>query len=214
MAGKRRTESGTRPDRTMNMVVGVSAESGAAGMVTARMAGGLRDMKLPVSPVRKPAKVALQNMAKAINVALQYDFLQTELDCAYKAARVKKGHVVIQHRDYIGLGDGVSAGIGKLAKSFRLTLQGPDPASPDGKEWIERHGGGAVGGILNLLGRKLDLIQEYEDQVPIYVEQMFDRLEAVNIIVGWERSEWHIETKVVGLDVVLRPALSDAGQGA
>ena len=35
----------------------------------------------------------------------------------------------------------------------------------------------SIRGILNLVGRKLDLVAEYEDRVPAYVEQMFDRLE-------------------------------------
>ena len=49
--------------------------------------------------------------------------------------------------------------------------------------------------------RKLDLVAEYEDRVPAYVEQMFDRLEGSGIIVGWNRDDWEIRTTRVGLDI-------------
>ncbi len=52
-----------------------------------------------------------------------------------------------------------------------------------------------------MIGRKLDIITEYEDRVPAYVEQMFDRLEASGIIVGWDRNEWEIWTTTIGLDI-------------
>jgi hypothetical protein len=58
---------------------------------------------------------------------------------------------------------------------------------------------------LNLIARKLDLVAEYEDRVPAYVEQMFDRLEASGIIVGWDRDEWTIDTTTIGLDVRIAP---------
>ncbi|MEQ8764956.1 MAG: hypothetical protein RL885_13575 [Planctomycetota bacterium] len=175
--------------------------------VTARVAGELVDLALPVSPTEVEIKRALQGMAKAINLALQSSFVETELEPAYEAARVHKGTVEILHREYIGLGDGVFATIGKLAKSFTLTLKGPDPVAPQ-----ERRGkGGAVSGLYDLLARKLNLVQEYEDMVPTFVEQMLDRLEAVRTIVGWRRDEWHIETKVIGLDVVLTPVTEESG---
>lgn len=184
-------------------MVGVSAPG--KGTVTARKAAGLFDMKLPVSPTAIPVDKALQNMAKAINIAFESDFLETELEAVYKAARVRKGTVEILHGDYIGLGDGVFAQVGKLAKSLQLTLRGPDPASPEGKKLIEKRGRRTLGGIANFLGRKLDLLQEFEEQVPTYVEQMLDRLEATNLITGWNRAEWDIRTKYIGLDVVMTP---------
>jgi hypothetical protein len=197
-------EKSKRPIRDIPMVLGVAPQK-PGGHITARMAGGLRDMMLPISPTAQPVDKALQNLAKAINIALQEDFLETELDCAYKAARVKSGAVYIQHRDYIGLGDGFVATLGRLVKSVQLTLRGPDPASPEGRKWIEANKSSPVKGLMSLMGRKLDLIQEYEDQVPTYVEQTLDRLEAANIVTGWNRTEWDISTEVVGLDVVIRP---------
>jgi len=187
-----------------NLAIAVSAgQEGQA--VTARIAGGLVDMKLPVSPAAVPVRKALQSMAKAINIALQSVFLETQLEPAYRAARVVKGEIIIYHRDYIGLGDGMVAVLGRAARSMRLTLRGPDPASPEGKAWIRDNGGGSIRGLCDLMGRKLDLIQEYEDMVPGFVEQMLDRLEAAAMVVGWDRNEWEIDTRLVGLDIVMRP---------
>lgn len=188
----------------MPFVLGVSAPSGGDA-VTARKAGGIRDMKLPVSPFAVKKSVAMQNLAKAINISLQTDFLPSELEPVYKAARVYRGTVQIVHRDYIGLGDGVFAQIGKLAKSFQLTLRGPDPASPEGQAALENGRSNPAAGLINLMGRKLDLLQEYENKVPTYVEQTLDRLEAANMIEGWNREEWSITTTVIGLDVIIRP---------
>jgi hypothetical protein len=193
--------------KDLNLSVAVSS-SGNQEAVTARKAGGLSDTQLPVSPSKVDLTMALQNMAKAINVALQGDFLQTELEPVYKAARVHEGAVEIQHGDYIGLGDGIFAMFGKAAKSFELTFRGPDPASPEGKDWFAKHGAGRLRGLCNLMGRKLDLLQEYEDKVPTYVEQMLDRLEAAKMITGWNRTEWEISTRLVGLDVVISPKMS------
>lgn len=173
--------------------------------VTARRAGDLSDMQLCVSPGQVPVKIALRHMAKAINLALKLDYIETELDGIYHASRVKDGTVQIKHADYFGLGDGIMASFGKAAKSFSLTLKGPDPASPEGKRWIKEHGGGAIGGILNLVGRKLNVLQEFEDKVPIYVEQLLDRLEAKRVVTDWNRDEWDISTTLVGLDVIMRP---------
>lgn len=181
------------------------ATTGGSAPVTARMAGGLQDLRLPVSPTAVPLRTALQNLAKAINIAFDSDFLDNELEAVYKAARVAKGTVEIQHADYIGLGDGVFATLGKVGKSVQLTFRGPDPASPAGKQRHAQAGSKPVAGLLHLLGRKLNLLQEFEDQVPTYVEQLLDRLEAVNMIVGWNREEWEITTKAIGLDVVIRP---------
>ncbi len=175
--------------------------------VTARMAAGLHDMQLPVSPSAVPVQKALQNMAKAINIAFEHGFLENELESVYKAARVRKGTVQILHADYIGLGDGVFARIGRAAKSIELTFRGPDPASPQGKKLYGEKGRRPLSGLLNFIGRKLDLIQEFEDQVPVFVEQLLDRLEATKIITGWDRSEWTIATTNIGLDVILTPVV-------
>jgi hypothetical protein len=55
------------------------------------------------------------------------------------------------------------------------------------------------------VARKLDLVSEYEDRVPAYVEQMFDRLEASGIIDGWDRNDWIIRTTRIGLDIRIAP---------
>ncbi|MGE3819949.1 MAG: hypothetical protein AB7I30_10965, partial [Isosphaeraceae bacterium] len=55
------------------------------------------------------------------------------------------------------------------------------------------------------LARKADLVTEYEDRVPAYVEQMFDRLEGSGIIEGWNRDDWTIYTTTVGLDIRVAP---------
>lgn len=190
-----------------DLSIAVSGTQEPRSAVTARVAGELVDLALPVSPNEVEVSQALRGMAKAINLALQSTFVETELEPAYEAARVHRGTVEVLHREYIGLGDGVFATVGRLAKSFTLTLRGTDPVAPERR----RGKGGAVAGIFDLLARKLDLVQEYEDMVPTFVEQMLDRLEAVRTIVGWRRDEWTIETKTIGLDVVMTPATAESG---
>lgn len=173
--------------------------------VTARRAGELADLQLCISPSEVEKAMALRHMAKAINLALKSDFIETPLDHIYRASRVRDGRVHIMHADYFGLGDGIMASFGKAAKSFSLTLKGPDPASPEGKKWIKQNGGGSLGGVLNLVGRKLNLLQEFEDMVPTYVEQILDRLESKRIVTHWSRDEWTIDTTAIGLDVLMTP---------
>ena len=192
-------------DKPLDLAIGVPA--GGDGEVTARMAGGLVDMNLSISPRQNSVPVALRNLAKAINLALKNDFLETDLDGLYKVARVWKGQVQILHKDYIGLGDGLFASVGRAAKSMQLTLRGPDAASPEGAAWIAEHGTSAFRGLLGLIGRKLNLLQEYEDKVPMYVQLTLDRLEARRIISDWHRQEWKISTSLVGLDALLEPIL-------
>lgn len=178
-------------------------------VVTARQAGGITDLDMSISPRTNTPSVALRNLAKAMNIALKLDFIETELDRVYKAARVYKGELRVLHLDYIGLGDGVLASIGKTIRSFRLTFQGPDAGSPEGQQWIAVHGVSPVTGVFNLIGRKLNMLQEYEDKVPFFVEQTLDRLEAKRIITDWNRNEWKIETTVIGLDIIMTPLLED-----
>lgn len=192
----------------MGIAVAVSSDSGD-GTVTARRAGGITDLELCISHQKIPKRQALQHLAKAINIALKTDFIETELDKVYRAARVYRGSVRVSHMDYIGLGDGLFAKIGKTVKSFQLTFRGPDAGSPMGKEWIEQNGGGAISGVFNLIARKLNFLQEFEDMVPVYCEQMFDRLEAAKIITDWHRDEWTIETTFVGLDIVITPTADE-----
>jgi hypothetical protein len=197
-------QSKTNSPDDLDFSIGLTGEAGRHP-VTARKAGGLTDMELCISPVLTKPAIALRNLAKALNVALKTDFLETDLDEIYRAARVRKGTVQILHRDYFGLGDGVLATVGKTLKSFQLTLRGPDAASLEGEAWIKQHGRSPITGILNLLGRKLNLLQEFEDKVPEYVEQTLDRLEAKRMIVNWHRNEWEIQTTLVGLDVIITP---------
>lgn len=197
------------PGKDLQLVVGAHSDVDQ-GSVTARLAGGMVDLELPVSLAKVSKKIALENLTKAINLALQSEFIETPLDAVYKAARIRKGAVELLHQDYIGLGDGVLATFGKTIKSIRLTIKGPDPASPEGKAALAATGRKRpVSGVLDLIGRKLNLLQEFEDKVPMYVEQMLDRLEATRMITGWTRSEWEISTETVGLDAIIKPASSE-----
>ena len=187
----------------------ISVPAGSDGTVTARKAGGIADLELSISPAELGEKKAMQNLNKAVNLALKSDFIETDLDEIYKGARIYDGAVRIMHVDYIGLGDGIFANVGKTARSFSLTFKGPDAGSPEGKELIEENGGGAISGVLNLLGRKLNFLQEFEDKVPMYTEQMLDRLEAKRVITDWNRDEWEIGTTFIGLDIILTPRVAN-----
>jgi hypothetical protein len=190
------------PAGDVSVGMAVSSESGT---VTARRAGGLRDMALDVEPDRAGIAGALQHMAKAVNIAFQTDYGENELESVYQAAIVRRGQVVIVHREYFGFGDNWFGQFGRLLKSMQLTLEGPDPASPEGQKRIAEKGPATIRGLFNLVARKLDLVAEYEDRVPAYVEQMFDRLEASGIIVGWDRDNWTIDTTTIGLDIRITP---------
>jgi len=202
---------GTRPEE---LPIGVAVVPGQqkGGTVTARRAGGLRDLALEVSPRKVGVPAALQHLAKSVNIAFQADFGENSLEAVYQAAIVQRGAVRIIHREYFGFGDTWFGEFGRLIRSLGLTLEGPDPASPEGQKAIAEKGARSIRGLLNLLGRKLDLVAEYEDRVPAYVEQMFDRLEASGIIVGWNREDWEIETTTVGLDVRISPRPRDEPQ--
>jgi hypothetical protein len=186
--------------------VAIAGEPGRSGTVTARRAGGLRDMALEVSPGKVGVPAALQHLAKAVNIAFQTDFGENYLESVYQAAIVRRGEVYIIHREYFGFGDNWFGQFGRLIRSMELTLEGPDPASPEGQERIREKGPATIRGILNLIGRKLDLVAEYEDRVPAYVEQTFDRLEASGIITGWDRNDWNIWTTQIGLDIRIAPS--------
>lgn len=193
--------------------LGVAVEAGSGGTVTARKAGGLRDMALEVDPDTIGIKGALQHLAKAVNIAFQTDYGENYLESVYQAAIVRNGQVHIVHKEYFGFRDTWFGQLGRLLRSLQLTLDGPDPASPEGQRRIAEKGPATIRGLFNLLGRKLDLVAEYEDRVPAYVEQMFDRLEGSGIIVGWDRSDWDIRTTRIGLDILITPKPEEA-QGA
>jgi hypothetical protein len=187
------------------MGVALSPKTGESGTVTARKAGGLRDMGLDVDLKKVGVQCALQHLAKAINIAFQTDYGENYLESVYQAAIVRRGEVHIIHREYFGFGDNWFGQFGRLIRSLQLTLEGPDPASPEGQARIAEKGPSTIRGILSLIGRKLDLVAEYEDRVPAYVEQTFDRLEASGIILGWDRSQWEIWTTQIGLDIRIAP---------
>jgi hypothetical protein len=193
------------PPGDLPVGVAISARGSDGGTVTARKAGGLRDMALEVNPLKVGIDAALQHLAKSVNIAFQTDFGENYLESVYQAAIVRRGEVYIIHREYFGFGDNWFGQFGRLIRSLQLTLEGPDPASPEGQARIAEKGPATIRGLLSLIGRKLDLVAEYEDRVPAYVEQMFDRLEASGIILGWDRNNWEISTTRIGLDIRIAP---------
>lgn len=194
-----------RDNDEVNVAIAASAESGG-GTITARKAGGLRDVGLSVDPRAVGLPAALQHLAKGVNIAFQTDYGENYLEAVYQAAIVYDDELRIVHKEYFGFGKSWFSQFGKLLRSMQLTFDGPDPASPEGQRRIQSNGPATLRGILNLFGRKLDLVTEYEDRVPAYVEQMFDRLEASGIIDGWNRGDWKIRTTRIGLDIRVTPA--------
>ena len=193
------------PGNSSEVGIAVASDGGAGGVVTARRAGGLRDMALEVDPQTVGTKAALQHLAKAVNIAFQTDYGENYLEAVYQAAILRNGEMIIVHKEYFGFRDNWFGQFGQLIRSMQLTLQGPDPASPEGQKLIEEKGPATIRGLLSLLGRKLDLVAEFEDRVPAYVEQMFDRLEASGIITGWDRDDWDIRTTKIGLNIRIAP---------
>ena len=200
-----KTAAATAAANDVPMGVALSPKGGESGTVTARKAGGLRDMGLEVDTRKVGVQCALQHLAKAINIAFQTDYGENYLESVYQAAIVRRDQLHIIHREYFGFGDSWFGQFGRLIRSLQLTLEGPDPASPEGQQRIIDKGPSTIRGILSLIGRKLDLVAEYEDRVPAYVEQMFDRLEASGIILGWDRNDWEIWTTQIGLDIRIAP---------
>jgi hypothetical protein len=188
----------------LGLGIAVSPEAGT-GTVTARKAGGLKDLGLVVDPAKVGLRAALQHLAKAVNIAFQADYGENDLEAVYQAAVVRNGEIRIIHREYFGFGDTWLGQFGRLLRSLSLSFEGPDPASPEGQRRFAEKGPSSIRGLLSVMGRKLDLVTEYEDRVPASVEQMFDRLEASGIIAGWSRDDWEITTTSVGLDVRISP---------
>jgi hypothetical protein len=194
------------PSGSNDVSLGVAVSAGSeGGTVTARKAGGLRDMALEVDPDDIGVKGALQHLAKAINIAFQSDYGENYLESVYQAAIVRNSEIIIIHKEYFGFRDNWFGQLGMLLRSLQLTFEGPDPASPEGQQRIKEKGPATIRGLFNLIGRKLDLVSEFEDRVPAYVEQMFDRLEASGIINGWDRDDWDIWTTTIGLNIKIAP---------
>jgi hypothetical protein len=200
------------PSASGDVSLGVAVAAGeSGGTVTARKAGGLRDMGLEVDPDTIGVVGALQHLAKAVNIAFQTDYGENYLESVYQAAIVRRGEVVVVHKEYFGFRDTWFGQFGMLLRSLSLTFEGPDPASPEGQQRFKEQGPATIRGIFNLIGRKLDLVSEFEDRVPAYVEQMFDRLEGSGIITGWDRNDWDITTTAVGLNIKIRPKEESEG---
>ncbi len=192
------------PGQEIGVAIAATPDA-SGGVITARRAGGLRDVGMVVDPRAVGIPSALQSLAKAVNIAFQTDYGENYLEAVYQAAIVRKSEIRIVHKEYFGFGNNWFGQFGKLLRSMQLTFDGPDPASPEGQRRIAEKGPATIRGILNLIGRKLDLVAEYEDRVPAYVEQMFDRLEASGIIDGWNRGDWDIQTTRIGLDIRIAP---------
>jgi len=192
----------------VSLGVAVSADGSSGGVVTARKAGGLRDVALEVDPDRVGVRAAVQNLAKAINIAFQTDYGENYLEAVYQAAIVRQGEIHVVHKEYFGFRETWFGEFGMLLRSMQLSMEGPDPVSPEGQRRIAEKGPATIRGLLNLLGRKLDLVAEFEDRVPSYVEQMFDRLEASGIVVGWDRADWDVWTTKIGLNIRIAPKLA------
>src|SRR5262249_41715044 len=81
---------------TGDVGVGVAIAPGpGGGVVTARKAGGLRDVALEADPDTIGVKGALQHLAKAINIAFQTDYGENYLESVYQAAIVRNGEVQV-----------------------------------------------------------------------------------------------------------------------
>src|SRR5262245_36410271 len=135
----------------MPLGVAIAANPADGGTVTARQAGGLRDVAMVVDPRKVGVKAALQHLAKAVNIAFQTDFGENYLESVYQAAIVRRGEVHIIHREYFGFGDNWFGQFGRLIRSLQLTLEGPDPASPEGQQRFAEKGPATIRGILNLI---------------------------------------------------------------
>ena len=91
---------------------------------------------------RSASRPRLQHLAKAVNIAFQTDFGENYLESVYQAAIVRRGEVHIIHKEYFGFGEGWFSQFGRLIRSLQLTLEGPDPASPEGQNAHRREGAG------------------------------------------------------------------------
>ena len=111
----------------MPLSLAVAADPGRDGTVTARKAGGLRDMGLDANPRKVGVKAALQHLAKAVNIAFQTDFGENYLESVYQAAIVRRGEVHIIHREYFGFGDNWFGQFGRLIRSLRVDARRPRP---------------------------------------------------------------------------------------
>ena len=139
------------PGASGDVSVAVAATGeGGGGTVTARKAGGLRDVALEVDPKAVGVKAALQHLAKAINIAFQTDYGENYLESVYQAAIVRRGEILVVHKEYFGFRENWFGSFGMLLRSMQLTFDGPDPASPEGQRRIVEKGPASIRGLLNL----------------------------------------------------------------
>ena len=75
-------------------------------------------MGLDVDPDRVGLKVALQHLAKAVNIAFQTDYGENYLESVYQAAIVRGGEVRIVHREYFGYRETWFGQFGRLIRSM------------------------------------------------------------------------------------------------
>ena len=123
----------------VSVAVAASGEGGG-GTVTARKAGGLRDVALEVDPKAVGVKAALQHLAKAINIAFQTDYGENYLESVYQAAIVRRGEILIVHKEYFGFRENWFGQFGMLLRSMQLTLEAPTPPRPRGSGGSPRRG--------------------------------------------------------------------------
>src|SRR4051794_6480936 len=88
---------GPLPASAGDLPLGVAVSAEGGGTVTARRAGGLRDMALDVDPERVGLAAALQHLAKAVNIAFQTDYGENYLESVYQAAIVRRGEIHVVH---------------------------------------------------------------------------------------------------------------------
>ena len=85
------------------------------GTITARKAGGLRDVGMIVDPREVGIPAALQHLAKGVNIAFQTDYGENYLEAVYQAAIVYDDEIRIVHKEYFGFGQSWFSQLGKLS---------------------------------------------------------------------------------------------------
>jgi predicted PP-loop superfamily ATPase len=82
----------------VNVAIAASADSGG-GTITARKAGGLRDVGMNVDPLQVGLPAALQHLAKGVNIAFQTDYGENYLEAVYQAAVVFDDEIRVVHKE-------------------------------------------------------------------------------------------------------------------
>ena len=164
---------------------------------------------MEVDPDAVGVKAALQHLAKAVNIAFQTDYGENYLEAVYQAAIVPERRDSHHPQGIFRLPGDLVRRAGHAPPLDAAHPRRPRPRLARRPEADHRERPSTIRGLFNLFGRKLDLVAEFEDRVPAYVEQMFDRLEASGIIVGWDRDDWEIWTTTIGLNIRISPKAKD-----